>query len=193
MAYKKQFVQLDGTPKTYNTSRQGETYLYITGAGDDLVNGVRGAGDAIKVKGCVNCINSKTIGFIDDIYLKDGIIFWNNAIEGDSITIEIILPANTMFVSPTNTGNYDIDEFGNVTPNTTNTGGYMMYTVDITTNRFINMFEIMGTNDLGLTIESSDTAFIPKQLLIKIITKSTSNNPDLLVRFSVELYREITV
>jgi len=193
MSYKKQFVQLDGTPKTYNTSRQGETYLYITSCGDDLENGIRGEGEQLKVKGCIDGINTQTIGFIDDIYLKDGIIFWNNAVEGDSITIEIVLPANTMFISPSNTGNYDIDYQGNITPNNSETGKYMMYPVDVSINRFINKFEIMGTNNLGLTIESSDTALIPKQLQIKIIANSTSKNPDLLVRFSVEIYRERTI
>ena len=87
MGYKKQFVQLDGTPKTYNTSRQGETYLYITGAGDDLTAQTRGNGPSLKLNGP----GELTIGFIDDIYLKDGFLFWSNAIEGDTISIEIIL------------------------------------------------------------------------------------------------------
>ena len=69
----------------------------------------------------------------------------------------------------------------------------MMYPVDVALNRFINRFEVVGTNDIGLTIESSDTAFIPKQLRMKLILASTSSNPDVIVRFVTEIYREATV
>lgn len=193
MGFKKQFVQLDGTPKTYNTSRQGETFLYITGSGDDLVNGLRGKGAPLKIKGVSTGESKLMVGFLDDIFLKDGILFWNNGMEGDSISVEIVLPANTFFVSPTNTGNYDLDLANNPIPNATNTGSYMMYPIDITVNRFINRFEIQGTNEIGLVIESSDTAFIPKQLQIRLVLTSTSSNPDVSVRFVTEIYRESTV
>jgi len=187
MGFKKQFVQLDGTPKTYNTSRQGETYLYITGAGDDLVNGIRGEGAPFRVNGPGELL----VGFIDDIYLKDGVLFWRNATEGDEATVEIILPANTLFPNPKHTGNYDVID-GTLVENTDSSGQYMMYDFDIIMNRFINRFEITGTNDYGLTIESSDTAFIPKQLLMKIKLTSISDNPDVVVRFVTEIYREVT-
>jgi len=188
MGFKKQFVQLDGTPKTYNTSRQGETYLYITGAGDDLENNVRGNGAPFRLVGP----SELSVGFIDDIYLKDGVLFWTNATEGDNITVEIILPANTLFPSPTLTGNYDVID-GELIENDTNTGKYIMYPIDIALNRFINKFEIQGTNDIGLVIESSDTALILKQLQLKLILNSTSDNQDVSVRFVTEIYREETV
>jgi hypothetical protein len=188
MGYKKQYVQLDGTPKTYNTSRQGETYLYITGSGDDLENNIRGAGPALKLNGP----GELSIGFLDDIYLKDGFLFWSNAIEGDTIGVDIILPANTLFPNPTNTGNYDYIN-GEVIENNNNTGEYMMYPIDITLNRFINKFEVVGTNEIGLVIESSDTALIPSQLRMKIVLESLSSNQDVVVRFVTEIYREVTV
>lgn len=187
------YIQRDGTRKTFTSPKQGDTNLYITSRGDDVVAGTRGNGETFVVQGVPDGEKTISIQFIDDVYIKDGVVLWQNAKLGDSISLEIVLPANTMFPSPTNTGNYDIDEYGTVVENTTNTGEYMMYPIDIVLNRFLNEVMIMGDNTIGYIIESADTALIPPQLKTRLKVKSTTNNPDLILTVSAEVYRKYTV
>jgi len=187
------YIQRDGTRKMFTSPKQGDTNLYITSRGDDVENGIRGKGEHLYVNGVPDGEKLISIQFIDDVYLKDGVILWQNAKLGDSMTLEIILPANTMFPSPTNTGNYDIDEYGNVVENNSATGKYMMYPIDITLNRFVNEVMIIGDNTVGYIIESADTALIPKQLKTQLRVNSDTNNPDLVLVVSAELYRKDTV
>ena len=98
-----------------------------------------------------------------------------------------------MFPSPESTGNYDIDEYGNVSVNSEGTGKYMMYPIDIVLNRFLNEVMILGDNTVGYIIESADTALVPKQLKTRLKVKSATNNQDLVLTVSAEVYRKQTV
>lgn len=187
------YVQRDGTRKMFTSPKQGDTNLYITSRGDNVENGTRGDGETLVVKGVPDGEKTISIQFIDDVYIKDGVVLWQNAKLGDSISLEIVLPANTMFPSPANTGNYDIDEYGNVIENTEGTGRYMMYPVDIVLNRFLNEVMILGDNTIGYIIESADTALIPKQLKTRLKVKSSTSNNDLVLTVSAEVYRNQTV
>jgi len=187
------YIQRDGTKKMFSSPKQGDTNLYITSRGDDIENSTRGAGETLIVQGVPNGEKIISIQFIDDVYLKDGVILWQNAKIGDSMSLEIILPENTIFPSPTNTGNYDIDDYGNIVTNDNGTGKYMMYPIPVTLNRFVNEVMIIGDNTIGYIIESADTALIPKQLKTQLRVNSETSNPDLILTVSAELYRKNTV
>lgn len=189
----KNYVQRDGTKRMYFSPKQGDTLLYITSRGDDVQNGVRGEGEELIIQGAPDGKNSVSAQFIDDVYIKDGTILWQNAKVGDSVSLEIVLPANTMFISPTRTGNYDIDSYGAVTPNDTGSGKYIMYPIPIILNRFVNKVSVLGDNTIGYIIESADTALVPKQLVMTLTVYSETSNPDLVLTVSAELYRDETV
>ena len=189
----KNYIQRDGTKKMFSSPKQGDTNLYITSRGDNIEEGDRGSGEILIVDGVPEGEKIISIQFVDDVYLKDGVILWQNAVIGDRMTLEIILPENTMFPSPASTGNYDVNEYGEVVHNDNGTGEYMMYPIPITLNRFVNEVMIIGDNTKGYIIESADTALIPKQLKTQLRVNSETNNENLILTVSIELYRKYTV
>jgi hypothetical protein len=98
-----------------------------------------------------------------------------------------------MFPSPNGTGNYDIDTYGEVVENSEGTGEYMMYPVPVTLNRFVNEIIMLGDNTVGYIIESADTALVPKQLVMRLRVNSDTNNPNLIMSVSAEIYRKHTI
>jgi hypothetical protein len=187
------YIQRDGTRRMFTSPKQGDTTLYITSRGDNIETGERGTGDTFLIQDLSDGEKTISIQFIDDIYVKDGVVLWQNAKPGDRASLEIVLPENTMFPSPNGTGNYDINTYGEVVENTEGTGEYMMYPVPVTLNRFVNEIMMLGDNTVGYVIESADTAFVPKQLVMRLRVNSDTNNPDLIMSVSAELYRKHTV
>lgn len=200
---KSRFLQPDGTEKLSNTPRVEGTFLYFTSAGDDVVNGIVGGGEHLVINNTIDPTVSKTITvqFIDDIYLKDGIAFWEKAQCGDYLDVEILLPANTPLPIDTKTGNADVVN-GVVnyitmsqTPDSTWTGNYILMPVDYVVNRFVNKFLLLGTNTTGIVLESSDAVLIPKIFKVKVTYANFKGiiNPDITCVFTIECYRERTV
>ena len=187
------YIQRDGTPRMFVSPKQEDTSLYITSRGDNTVDAVRGAGERLFINGAEDGSNFVEIQFIDDVYLKDGTFMWESAIIGDSITMEVVLPANTLFPSQTGTGNYNVSKDGVASVNSSGDGDYMMFPVDVVLNRFMNEVMIVGSNTVGYSLGSSDTAFIPKQLKTRLTVKSEENNPNIVVVVAAQIYRASTI
>lgn len=201
MGLNKKFIQPDGTEKLFTSPRFEGTYLYVTSRGDDLTNNVVGAGNQFYYKNTeVKTYHEICFGFIETIYLKDGIAFWKNAVPGDEITVEAYIPAYTPFLCPTGRGNVNVSESGEVqfvtastTPDETWTGTHIFSDQDISVIRFINKAILFGTNEHGLVIESQDAAEIVKDLNLKLKIFSSSANPNLEFALMLEMYRNTTV
>lgn len=200
MAKKSRFLQHDKTEKVFTSPRQEGTFLYITSRGDDVINKIRGKGTPLIIDNSNNPLDKRSIEtqFIDNVFMKDGIVFWENASLGDSISLELVLPANTPFPSETNTGNAELID-GNIqyitasqTPDSTWIGSYLLFPIDVTMFRFVNEFSLIGTNHHGLTLESSDTAEIPKEFKIRFTLISPSVSPIKAI-INIETYREKTL
>jgi len=191
---KEQFKQFDGTDKISTTPRQEGTYLYFTGKGDDTVNQVVGGGIPLIIdnSGNTNLTKSIEFSFIDDVFMKDGIIFWENAVLGDNVTLEIYLPANTYYKTPHSTGNFDFVD-GQYVANATWTGEYLALPVDYTLQRFVNSVPIMGTNNVGTLLESADVDILSKELKFRAKLESPDRNQNLKIAFVMEMYRKSTV
>lgn len=184
------FVQLDGTPKMYVSSRQDNTRLYYTSRFDDHVNNVRGAGVEMLFRNTDATSKMVVEGkFIEDIYLKDGCIMWQDAAVGDNVSMEIILPANVPMPRVERDGNYDLID-GQLVENTNGTGTLVMYPIDIIVERFVNKVLLLGTNTTGLILESSDTAIVPSIFKFRMTVESPTTNVNLNVIISMETYRE---
>ena len=193
MAKTQKYRQLDGTEKLYTTPRQEGTYLYFTGYGDDLTNQTIGNGQELSLNNSGgNTETSITFGFIDDVFIKDGVIFWDGCAWGDHVSLEIYLPANTFYKTPHSTGNFDLVE-GNYIANATWTGEYLALPTDYTLNRFVNGVPVNGDNPMGTLLESSDVDIISNVLRFKATLKSPSANTTSKVAFLIEMYRSRTV
>ncbi len=193
MAKQSNFVQLDGTPKVYVSSRQESSRLYYTSKFDNIETQKRGDGQQILFRN-INAENQMMIEgqFIDDIYLKDGYLLWEDAVVGDSVSMEVILPANQPMPKIERDGNYDLID-GAMVPNTEGTGGYLMFPIDIAVDRFVNKLLILGTNTVGMSLVSSDTALVPNIFKIRMTVDSPTGNVNLNLAVSLETYRSTTV
>ena len=183
------YVQSDGTPKLYVSSRQENSRLYYTSRFDDVENGQRGKGELMLIRNTEGLTEYILEGqFIDDIYLKDGYILWENAVVGDTLTMEVILPANTPMPRPQRDGNYDIVD-NQFVENTDGTGAYILYPIDVVVERYVNDILVLGTNTVGYVMESSDTALLPNIFKLRITMKSPTGNVNLVVAVCMEIYR----
>jgi len=191
----------DGSPKVFTSPKQEDTYLYITGAADDVINGVVGEGKSFVL---TNEDGTNTVvvegKFIDNVYLKDGYITWQNAVIGDRLSLELVLPANIPLASTTNTGNAVYDENGVITyitssstPDDTWIGTHMYFPIEVVVNRFVNKVHMLGDNTVGMVIESSDAALIPKELAVRFKLVTPSGNTAIVASIAMELYRTRTV
>lgn len=200
---KSRFLLPDGTEKLSNTPRPEGTFLYFTSAGDDIENGVIGKGSHLVIDNTIDSVSERSVEvqFLDDIYLKDGYAFWENATCGDYLDCEVVLPANTPMPIDTKNGNADLVN-GRVTyitmsptPDSTWVGNYMMLPTDYVVNRFVNSFHLLGTNTTGIVLESSDAVLINNFLKIRVTYKNFKNevNAKLKCVFTIECYRERTV
>jgi len=198
MAIVKRKINRDGTQKVFSSPSYGGTYLYFTGKGDteDEVGG----GEPLRLTNTDGDTYGEIItGFSEDVYLKDGYIFWQNATVGDSVSLEVILPADTPYISSTETGNADMVD-GSVkyitdskTPDETWKGKYLLFPVDVTLFRFVNHFSLIGTNEHGLLLESTDAAEISKDLKVRLSFTSEAPNINLVVSVLMEMYRKNTI
>ena len=194
------FVQPDGTKTIHNSPRQEGTAMYITGSGDDIENGTIGNGtDMIITNPDGEDYVSVSCQFLDDIYIKDGYIIWQNAVIGDSLSMEIVLPAYAVITSDDMTGNAAYNDDGDLEiitdseiPDETWIGTHLTFSQDVVFSRFVNDINILGDNTVGLILESSDSALVKKELIYKFILKSKTNNADIVASIAIEAYRERT-
>jgi len=194
-------IYSDGSPKVFTSPKQDDTYLYITGAADDIINQTVGEGEKFLIINADGLDETFVTGkFIDDVYIKDGYVTWLSAIPGDSISLELILPANTPLKSETNSGNCIITVDGEAqyitaSPSADDSwiGTHIIAPVDVAVSRFVNKLHLLGTNTTGMVMESSDAAFIPKELVLKISLTSPTSNKDIVISVAMELYRERTI
>ena len=200
MGIKFDILHRDGTQKVYESPAIAGQYLVFTSKGDDIVNNTVGNGSQFFIEN-PNGLDEVAVDvqFMEDIQVKDAYFFWENANWGDSISIEAILPANTLFPSLTNTGNINIID-GNITPVTSSmtpdetwTGSHMYFPIDVTLIKFVNEMMIHGTNIVGTILESKGVAYLPKMLKFKMVYKSTTKNPNIKLSALAEVYRNTTI
>ena len=190
----------DGSPKIYVSSASEGQYLYFTGAGDDIINNKIGEGDTTLIENPQGLdIINKEIQFLEDIQLKNGLIFWENAVFGDYISVEIILPKNTPMESPTNQGNVNIID-GTITPVTSSstvdetwTGTHIVLPIDFPVVRFVNKMHLFGSNTNGTILESLGVALIKKTFKIRLTFYSPSKNTNIKLFLMAEVFRRNTI
>jgi hypothetical protein len=202
MPFKKKSINRNGTEKIFSSPSYDGTLLYFTSKGDDCETGAVGEGTSMILSNEDSDLSkSVECSFIDDVFLKDGFIFWENATFGDQVRLEIVLPANTPMESEEMTGNASVvdGELQYITesqaPDETWVGDYYLFPVDFVVNRFVNDLHIMGTNHHGLIIESSDIALIKKELKFKLTYKTINETPnqDIKITIMLEMYRKRTI
>lgn len=200
---KNRYLLPDGTEKFTATPRHEGTYLYFTSSGDDIVNGVVGTGNKLVIDNTdVNQDISRSVEcqFLDTIYLKDGLAMWENANIGDSIKLEVVLPANTAMPMENKDGNASLIDgvvtiiTASPTPDVSWVGEYLLLPVDYVVNRFVNGVHLLGSNTTGYLLESQDAVEIPNIFKIRFeYTNDIAVNPNFKIVITLECYRKRTV
>jgi hypothetical protein len=188
------YTQQDGTPNVLSTTRQEGTTLYFTSRGDDIENAIVGKGSYLSLVNPSGLTDAYSeVSFLEDIYLKDGIAFWQNAVMGDEISVEVVLKANTPLYVASQTGNFNKDASDNLIPATSWDGSWLILPTDHVLDRFVNSVMIMGDNTHGLNLESSTSAVVPKECKLRLSMNTATNNTAIGVNICLELYRTKTV
>ena len=197
---KSRYLQVDKTEKIHTSPRQEGTFLYFTGRGDTDTS--VGDGKCLRLTNESGLQYKEIItGFNETVFIKDGYVFWQNATVGDSVSLEVILPANTPYISEAQTGNAGVvDENGTIsyitasqTPDETWVGTHLLFPINVALFRFVNSFSLLGTNEHGLVLNSPDAAEIGPELKFRLSFKSDAPNPNLVVSVLMEMYRKNTI
>lgn len=193
-------IHRDGTQKIYSSPANENQYLYFTCAGDDMGNKIIGSGEKLIFDNSAGSgVISKEIQFLEDIQLKDGYLFWENAVFGDSVSVEIVLPANVPMEKTDNKGNAALVDgtiqyiTASQTPDETWNGTHLLLPIDLPVVKFVNQMHILGTNVIGTILESSGVALIKDIFKLKVTVTSPSNNAALKVIMMAEIFRENTI
>jgi hypothetical protein len=189
---KSRFLQEDKTEKVHTTPRQEGTSLYYTGAFDDITNNKIGEGETIAIQNTFS--SSKVIVegyFTEDIFIKDGVLFWTNAAIGDEVTFSIVLPAGVPHYVGLN-GNCNIVN-GEVILVEDWSGDHIITPEDYVVHRFLNRIPILDSNPYGLSLDSNDVARMSKELKFRLTLTSKTKNENICISVLMGMYRENTV
>lgn len=133
---------VDGKPITTSSDRPKDTYRCFTGRGD---NAQRGQGDDLLFDVTPGSSQSIDVKFLDNVFIKDGVIQYKNAVLGTHLDIEVIALPGVPFPHPTHQGTLDLVDNAFVA-NVTNTGKYMTAPIEVKLFRFLNHMHLLGDN-----------------------------------------------
>jgi len=202
MALKHSVIHRDGTTKVYLSPAIPGQFLTFTNKGDDVLNGTIGTGNNLFINNPTGLLTTSTeIQFIEDVQLKDAYVFWENALPGDFLIGEVILPASTPFKKADKKGNAEMingtvqNITASTTPDSTWTGSYILFPVDVPIVKFLNDMPLYGTNNIGTILESVGVALIYKELKQRLTYKryDTTPNPNINISVMLEIYRDNTI
>jgi hypothetical protein len=120
----------DGKRITLTSLFPGGVYYYLTGQGDTTTT--RGDGEAFEVSVSGTSASDPTpsdFDFLDWVYVAGGSVRWKNAVLGDYVSMELVIPATPAPTSTPGTGNCNIVNTVVLVP----AAGNGSHTVDLTT------------------------------------------------------------
>jgi hypothetical protein len=180
----------DGKRIITSSDRPKDHYRHFTSAGDDVQNKIRGAGTQLIFQVQPGDTQVIDTAFIDDLYLKDGMILYQNAEIGSWISVDIIAPAGTPYPAIFGDGNTDLVN-GHLVPNTDGTGDYFVHNTDEVYLKFVNKMLLLGT--CRETTSAPEPSFLPKTVFQRFTMHNASTDNVLNAVVTMGLYRERTV
>ena len=180
----------DGKRIITASDRPKDHYRHFSSSGDDVANKVRGGGPQLIFDVPPGETHTIDTAFIDDLYLKDGIVIYQNAELGSYINMDIIVPPNTPYPAIFHDGNFDLVN-GHLVPNADNTGEYCMYNEEKVYLRFINRMLMLGT--LRDNVTAPEPSFLPKTVFQRFSIHNGSAENNLKAVVAMGLYRMKTI
>lgn len=181
----------DGKRIITSSDRPKDHYRHFTSCGDDMVNRVRCTGDQLMFQVPPGETVTKEAQFIDDLYLKDGFIRYENAALGSHITVDIVAPAGVPYPAIFKNGNCDIVN-GVLVMNASNTGSYNIDpNAEATFMCFAKQVLIFGTDNYQTS--APEPSFLPTPIIQRFKIYNASTTDTLNAVISMGLYRKQTV
>jgi len=174
----------DGRQLVVSTSRPRIATTYFTSSGDDISGGVIGTGKAFfyDFENSDDIITAPIgfkrkridFGFIDSTWVKEGTVYFHNALKGSYVDMFIVCPAGQYYLK--------------------NDGTPTLATEDIVVEHYVNRFFIQGSCSMGdeLNTESCSSE-IPNayKYRFEVTVPESDNNSNGYI--NLELYRARTV
>lgn len=180
----------DGKEISVSSDRPRDHYRFFTGYDDNLTTGKIGGGKPLLFNVLPNASQSLLLDFVDDIYLRDGIVYVHDSTPDSECTlcIAVVAPAGIPFPSPTKTGTLDLVN-GAFVPNGDGTGAYMTAPVEVALHRLLNK---MWLHEFDNAISTPEPMLLPRIYKVKA---TIINNSDVAMKacLTMGLYRKNTV
>lgn len=181
----------DGKRIITASDRPKDHYRHYASAGDDLENGIRGGGQElifVVPPGETQTIDTQ---FLEDIYIKDGTAFFEDAAIGSHISVHIVAPRNVPYPAIFGNGNFDLVN-GNLVPNGTGSGDYFVDTdSENVFLRFMHKMLILGSGQI--ITSAPEPSFLPSPCVQRFIVYNASTTRDLNIVVAMGLYRTHTI
>lgn len=181
----------DGKRIITASDRPKDHYRHYSSHGDHVANNERGGGQAlifIVPPGQTQVIDTE---FLEDIYIKDGAVAFENASIGSHVSVEIVAPMGVPYPAIFQNGNFDYIN-GSMIPNATNTGSYF---IDLDSEnvflRFMHRLLILGSHNL--VTSAPEPSLLPRRCLQRFSVYNASTTVDLSAVIHMGLYRKFTM
>lgn len=182
----------DGKIYTVNSARPLDSYYYVTGAGDDMLNNVIGGGQQLLYNVPPGETLSIDATFNEDVMFLGGRCSFDNAVVGSWIKGEIIAPPYHPFPALNSNGNTDLNAQGQFVPNANATGKYWIYPVEKVVFRFINKMHIFGMNR-EVQVTGPEPSKLAKHYPVRVTFYNASDTEVMTAQVSLEMYRRHTL
>lgn len=188
MGYSSQ-VTRDGKQIITASDRPKDHYRCFSGCSDNLATGKRGVGDGLLFDIAPGQEAVREVKFVDDIYLRDGKIVYQNAAFGSLLDSDIVCPLGVPYPVK-GTGNLDLVA-GTFVPNPGGTGMYQMATEPTVIFKFASNIYMLGDSEWGFASPEPFLLRKPYYIRLKIFNASATEN--LRAVINMGYYRKETI
>lgn len=179
----------DGKRITTSSDRPIDHYRHITGYGDNMVTKQRGEGTELVFDVAPTSDQTIDVQFLDNVYIKDGSVLFQNAALDSRLTIETFAPAGIPFPAANN-GNTDLVG-ATFVANTMHTGKYWTLGTETRLFRFVNKLHILGNGREDVT--SPEPVLVPTPYITRFTLHNAGTVSNLSACINMGLYRKQTV
>lgn len=179
-------------PTTHSVNWTFNDWLSLTGG--HIIYENAQFGDTLNYYLYAPATTVTTVGGTGNVNIVSGVVIIPGAATNHQVDLTTAVPVPSL----TNTGYWNWTPAANglgsgtITPNANGTGGYNLYTIQITLGEFVQSYPILGTNYIDLTVP----AILPKKLLPQWVHQVQVNNSGhngLKVVWALTCSRTITV
>lgn len=174
------------------SDRPKDHFRYYTSRGDDTVAQTRGTGEQLIFSVLPGQSLTKDVKFLDDVYIRDGVMDYVDADLGCYLQVTIVAPIGVPYPTFNKTGTLDFNGT-NFVPNAEGKGDYKIsMTEEVVFNTFINEMLFVGARG-EKQIQSPEPVLLYKPYFLRLHVFNASATKTLTAGLTIGMYRKLTV